>query len=91
MFAALHTKEVTSMFPVSDYTVFERRQAELLKKAEIEHLLRQAKSDASGTLPRRGASWLGVHLVKWGQQLERFGTPDHCQSTASISARSMPL
>ena len=81
------------MFPVSDYAVFERRQAELLKKAEIEQLLRQAKSDGSGTLPRRGAFWLGVHLVKWGEQLERFATPDHCQtrSTGSLSAHSLPL
>ena len=79
------------MFPISDYTVFERRQAELLKKAEIEQLLRQAKSDGSGRLPRRGAAWLGVHLVKWGQNLERFGTPDDCESGASISAHSLPL
>ena len=79
------------MFPVNDYAVFERRQAELLKKAEIEQLLRQAKSDGSETLPRRGALWLGVHLVRWGEQLERFGTHNHRQSAASIPARSLPL
>ena len=79
------------MFPVNDYAVFEKRQAELLKKAEIEQLLRQAKDDGAGALPRRGAFWLGVHLVKWGQQLERFGTPDRCQRAASISPRSLPL
>ncbi len=79
------------MFPIDDYAVFERRQAELLKKAEIEQLLRQAKDDSSETLPRRGAFWLGVHLVKWGQQLERFGTPHHCQRTASISPRSLSV
>ena len=87
MFAALHAKGVKQMIPNSDYIVFERRQAELLKKAEIEQMLRQAKSDGSGTLSRRGASWLGVHLVKWGRQLERFGTPDHRRSASSISAR----
>ena len=75
------------MFPIYDYSVFQRRQAELLKKAEIEQLLRQAEDKGSGTLPRRGASWLGVHLVKWGQQLERFGTPDHHKRAASISGR----
>lgn len=79
------------MFPVSDYAVFERRQAELLKKAEIEQLLRQAKSDGSGSLPRRSAFWLGVHLVRWGQQLERFATPEHCQDAAPVSVRSLPL
>ena len=72
------------MFPINDYADFERRRAELLKKAEIEQLLRQAKGDGSETLPRRGAFWLGAHLVKWGEQLERFGTPAHRQHTASI-------
>lgn len=79
------------MFPNSDYSVFERRQAELLKRAEIEQLLRQAKSDGSERLPRKGAFWLGVHLVKWGQQLERFGTPDRCQRATAISARTSTL
>lgn len=74
------------MFLNSDYAVFERRQAELLKKAEIEQLVRQARRDGSERLPRRGAFWLGVHLVKWGQQLERFGTPER-----AISARTSTL
>ena len=65
------------MLPINDYAVFERRQAELLKKAEIEQLLRQARGDGSGMLPRRGASWLGTHLIQWGQNLERFGSPAH--------------
>ena len=80
------------MFSINDYAVFQRRQAELLKKAEIEQLLRQAKSGKPETLglPRRGASWLGVHLVKWGQQLERSGTSKHHRA-ASSSARSSSL
>jgi hypothetical protein len=79
------------MFPNNDYSAFERRQAELIKQAEIEHLLRQAKNDGSTTLPRRGAFWLGARLVKLGEQLERFGAPNQGQHTASIPARSLPL
>jgi hypothetical protein len=79
------------MFPLNDYTVFQRRQAELLKRAEIEQLFQQAESDGSETLPRRGASWLGILLVKWGQKLERFGTSNHRQSAASTSERSLSL
>jgi hypothetical protein len=81
------------MFPLNDYAVFERRQAELLKKAEIEQLLRQAKSDRVRVpgLPRRGVFWLGVRLVQWGQHLEHFGDPDRCQPAPSISARSSSL
>lgn len=78
------------MLPINDYATFKRRQAELCKKAEIEQLLRQARSDKARRLglPRRGAFWLGVRLVQWGQNLERFGAPDHCQRATSISARS---
>ena len=74
------------MFPINDYAVFQRRQAEMLKKAEIEQRLRQVNNERSETLrlPRRGAFWLGVHLVNWGQQLESFGTHDHRPHTASI-------
>lgn len=79
------------MLPVNDYAIFERRQAELLKEAENERLLRQAKSDGSGTLSHRGAFWLGAHLVRWGQNLERFGTRAHRRNAASIPARSSSL
>ena len=75
------------MFPIDDYTVFQRRQAELVKKAEIGQLLLQVKREGSQPLPRRGASWLGVHLVKWGEQLERFGNPECRRNAASISVR----
>jgi hypothetical protein len=81
------------MFPITDYAVFQRRQAELLKQAEIERLLRQAESDRPEALPipRRGASWPGIHLVKWGRKLEQFGTPDNRQCATSVYARSSSL
>lgn len=79
------------MLPINDYAAFERRQAELLKKAEVEQLLRQAKRDGSGTFSHRGAYWLGAHLIQWGQNLERFGTRAHQRRAASISARSSSL
>ena len=79
------------MLPINDYAAFERRQAELLKKAEVEQLLRQARHNGSGTLSRRSAFWLGALLIQWGQNLERFGTRAHSRHAASISARSLPL
>lgn len=81
------------MFPINDYAVFERRQAELLKKAEIEQLLRQAESDRPETLrlSHRGAFWLGIHMVRWGKKLERFGTTETRQHAAPVLQRSLPL
>ena len=81
------------MFPFNDYSVFDRRQAELRKEAEIERLLRQARSERTRRLglPRRGAFWLGVRLVQWGQNLERFGSPDRYRQATSISVRSPSL
>ncbi len=78
------------MYPMNDYAALQRRQADLMKKADIERLLREARDDRPGTLrlSRRGASWLGIHLVRWGQKLEHFGSSDNRQCTASISARS---
>lgn len=66
------------MFPINDYGEFQRRQAELLKQAEIGRLLREAENDGPGKLrlPRQGAFWLGMHLVRWGEKLEQFGSSE---------------
>lgn len=66
------------MFPINDYAEFQKRQAELLKQAEIERLLRKAESARPGKLrlPRQGAFWLGIHLVRWGEKLEQFGSSE---------------
>ncbi len=81
------------MFPIHihDYDSFQRRQAELLKEAEIQRLVRKAEGERAGALKlsRRGASWLGVHMVRWGQNLERFGTAGNHQCAASISTCSL--
>ena len=93
MGAVPRAKGVKYMFPINDFSVLERRQAELRKEAEIERLVRQARSEGTRTLglPRRGAFWLGVRLVQWGQNLERFGSPDRCQRVSSISVRSSSM
>ncbi len=81
------------MFPIYDYASFMRRQEELLKEAEIQRLVRKAEGKNSGAfrLSRRGASWLGIHMVRWGQKLEQFGTAGNRQCAASISACSSSL
>ncbi|HLX58064.1 MAG TPA: hypothetical protein VKR83_13670 [Ktedonobacteraceae bacterium] len=78
------------MLPINDYAMFQRRQEELLKQAEIELLVRTAEDARPGAakFPRKCASWLGIHLVRWGQKLEQFGTSEKRQHPASASARA---
>jgi hypothetical protein len=81
------------MFQINNYAEFQRRQAQLIKKAEIERQLRQAESDKSGTvsLSRMVASWLGLHLIQWGQKLKQMSASHNRQHTTSISTRSSSL
>ena len=81
------------MFPINDYAEFQRRQAQFIKKAEIERLLRQAEGDKSGTMsvPRMVAFWLGLHLIKWGQRLKYMSAFHNGKHTTSISTRSSSL
>lgn len=81
------------MFPITDYAIFQRRQAELLKQADMERLIHQAESDRPGTLRLRHvfASWLGLHLIKWGQKLKQVSASHNRQHTTSISTRSSSL
>ena len=81
------------MYPTNHYAEFQARQAELMKQADIERLLQEVKNDRPGTLrlSRRGASWLGIHLVRWGEKLERLGASQSCQSPVQATPRSSSL
>jgi hypothetical protein len=62
------------MHPIDSYKMGQMRQEELLREAELERLVRAAMHHRSQRFHRRWANWLGVHLVRWGQRLESFGT-----------------
>ena len=74
------------MFPIHNYAEFQRRQAQLIKEAEIERLLRQAGCDRPEALRLRHivVLWLGLHLIQWGQKLKHMSASHNCQHTASI-------
>ncbi len=76
------------MHLMDGYTLAQARQEELLREAEHERLLRAARLQQSRQrhFHRRWANWLGVHMVRWGQKLEDFGTLGEVCSASSISS-----
>ncbi len=57
-----------------NYSMFREQQAELLRQAEYERLVRAAKlQQRNRRFYRRFANWLGTQLVQWGRKLERVG------------------
>lgn len=63
------------MHSIDHYDTLRRGREELLRQAEQERMARAAllKRKTNWTV-RKGANWLGIHLVRWGKKLERFGT-----------------
>lgn len=61
-----------------NYMMFRRQQEELFRQAEYERLTRTAKR-------QQRRNWLGTHLVRWGQRLERFGNVGETRPTPSVS------
>jgi hypothetical protein len=63
------------MHSIDHYDTLRRGREELLRQAEQERMARAAllKRKTNWTV-RKVANWLGIHLVRWGKKLERFGT-----------------
>lgn len=70
------------MFPFNEYSMIRQRQEDMLRQAERERLLRSVRR--SGQLHRDLANKLGIHMVKWGQKLEQFGTFKTLQHSSSL-------
>lgn len=72
------------MFPVDTYAMIQRRQEELLKQAERERLARAARP-AGVSFHRKSASWLAMHLMRWGQRLDSSGKCENAQPVLPAS------
>jgi hypothetical protein len=77
------------MHLMDGYTMAQARQEELLREAEHERLIRAARlqQPRQPRFHRRWANWLGVHMARWGQKLEDFGTFRETGSASSISSQ----
>jgi hypothetical protein len=63
------------MHPIDHYETIRRGHEELLRRAEYERMARKAKIEQGMNRNiHRVANWLGMHLVSWGAELEKFGT-----------------
>ena len=63
------------MHPIYDYETIRRGHEELLRRAEYERMARKAIIEQRmKSKIQKAASWLGMHLVSWGEKLEQFGT-----------------
>ena len=64
------------MHPIDYYETIKRGREELLQRAEYARMVRAArlKRGTNQKFHREVANWLGVHMVRWGQKLEQFGT-----------------
>ena len=63
------------MHSIDHYDTLRRGREELLHQAEQERMARAAllKRKTNWTFHHKVANWLGIHLVRWGKKLERFG------------------
>ena len=64
------------MHPWNNYRMAQERLEELLREGEQMRLVRAAMLQQSDgrRFYRRWANWLGIHMVRWGERLEDFGT-----------------
>jgi hypothetical protein len=63
------------MHSIDHYDTLRRGREELLRQAEQERMARAALlKRKTNWIVRKVANWLGIHLVRWGKKLERFGT-----------------
>ena len=62
------------MHPINNYETIRRGHEELLKRAEYERMARKAIIEQRmNSNIHKAANRLGIHLVSWGEKIEKFG------------------
>ena len=81
------------MHPIDHYPTLRRGHEELLRRAEYERMARKARirKSMNWKFHRKIAGWLGIHLVRWGEKLEKFRTFAGRQPTPTRVRVSPPL
>ena len=76
------------MNPIDHYETIRRGREELLRRAEYERMARKAKIEQGMNRNiHRAANWLAIHLVSWGEKLEKFGAFAKRQPTQTTTTR----
>jgi hypothetical protein len=76
------------MHPIDNYETLRRGREELLRQAEYERMARKAiiEQRMNRNIHKAG-NWLGMHLVSWGEKLEKFGAFAKRQPTPTTTTR----
>ena len=76
------------MHPWNNYRMAQEHLEELLREGEHMRLVQAAMLEQGPRTRfyRRWANWLGIHMVRWGQRLEDFGTLGETCSAQSHSS-----
>ncbi len=76
------------MHPIDHYETIRRGREELLRRAEYERIARKARIEQGMNRNiHKTANWLGMHLVSWGEKLEKFGAFAKRHPTQSTTTR----
>jgi hemerythrin len=80
------------MHPIDHYETIRRGHEELLRRAEYERMARKAKIEQGMNRNiHRVANWLGMHLVSWDVELEKFGTFAERKPTPKTTTRVLSM
>lgn len=82
------------MHPIDQYETIRRGREELLRRAEYERMVRNARVEkVMNRNMHKAANWLGMRLVSWGKKLKKFGAfakrPSTPKTTTRVQVRTL--
>ena len=82
------------MHPIDHYETIRRGREELLRRAEYERMVRNARVEkVMNRNMHKAANWLGMRLVGWGKKLKKFGAfakrPATPKTTTRVQVRTL--
>jgi hypothetical protein len=74
------------------YLIQKEKIKDMLRAAEKDHLLQQAKLHKSGQLGlyRNMAAWMGAQMMKWGAKLHQYGSASAVTSAPAAQTEYLP-
>jgi hypothetical protein len=82
------------MHPIDHYETIRRGREELLRRAEYERMVRNARVEkVMNKNMHKATNWLGMRMGGWGKKLKKFGTfakrPPTPKTTTRVQVRTL--